>query len=59
MAFQVFPEEAEALDGFAFGHPDNARDVFLGGDCDFFSRALCDALGWRTDLEALMAAAKL
>jgi NAD-dependent SIR2 family protein deacetylase len=45
------------LSGFRFGDDDNYRDMFVQGDCDVVATALVDALGWRDDLDARIAAA--
>lgn len=37
--------------GFKFHLPSNTRDVFLQSDCDSGVRKLCEALGWREELE--------
>ena len=34
---------------------DNYRDIFMPGDCDDSVRELCDAMGWRAELEAIYA----
>mmetsp|Transcript_12046 Transcript_12046/g.21414 ORF Transcript_12046/g.21414 Transcript_12046/m.21414 type:complete len:89 (-) Transcript_12046:34-300(-) len=42
--------------GFRFDCHDNYRDAALLGPCDDAVRTLCDELGWRDELEALIAA---
>lgn len=39
--------------GLRCGRQDNYRDVFMQGDCDASVRAVCGALGWADDLEAI------
>jgi len=40
--------------GFKYHLPTNRRDVFLQSDCDGGVRRLCDALGWRQELEEMV-----
>ncbi len=41
--------------GFRFDQPDNYRDVELLVPCDDGVRIFCDLLGWRDELEAIVA----
>lgn len=45
--------------GFRFTDEErNYRDAFYEGDCDAGVEALCDLLGWREELDRLMAAGR-
>eukprot|EP00051_Salpingoeca_urceolata_P011236 m.138948 g.138948 ORF g.138948 m.138948 type:complete len:549 (-) comp17043_c1_seq3:1249-2895(-) len=50
--------EGDSGHGFRFDQADNWRDVLLQGPCDDAVRALCDALGWRDELEQLVTTLK-
>jgi NAD-dependent deacetylase sirtuin 2 len=64
----TFREKIEMVDGeivdraseqnrilFRFGHCLNRRDIFFEGDCQDVVMALVDALGWKSELDAVMA----
>ncbi|GBG27195.1 NAD-dependent protein deacetylase hst2 [Hondaea fermentalgiana] len=45
---------SEESNGLRLNQPENWRDAMIQGPCDEAVRAICDILGWREDLEALV-----